>query len=123
MNPEFVAQLTAAVVLAIGVWTAIGATRHPNSRIQMIAGLVGALAILLVVRLIAPFGGWGDWFVWVWLSACAVCVAAAYRAAWAWPDLPSRGAAPRAETVRLATWSAILLLVTGALTVPGLLLG
>lgn len=57
MNPEFVAQLTAAVVLAIGVRTAIGATRHPSSRIQMFTRLVGALAILLVVRLIAPFGG------------------------------------------------------------------
>ncbi len=92
----------------------------------LLAGLAGALAILLLVRLIGPFGGWGDWFVWVWFAAVAVYAWTGYRAAAAWPGLPWRASGPgvpRGGGVRLGVAAAILLAVTGALVVPGILLG
>ena len=126
MTPTLVAALTATFALAFGAWTAVSATRRPQSRVLLLARLAGALAILLLVRLIGPFGGWGDWFVWVWFAAVAVYAWTGYRAAAAWPGLPWRASGPgvpRGGGVRLGVAAAILLAVTGALVVPGILLG
>lgn len=125
MNPELFSAVVAAVVVAMGAYAALRAT-WSRTRMGMLNTFATALIMLLFVRLIAGFGGWGDWFVYVWLAAIAVCVVAAFRATLMWPGLPWRAEdakTHRAEATGLGTSAVLALIIAGALVLPGLLLG
>lgn len=124
MNPELVSTLACAVVIVWGAYSAFAASRSTN-RSRLLGGLAGAFAMLLLVRLIAVFGGWTDWFVYLWLLAMIVYVVAVFRAATVWPELPWRAddaKTRRSEATSLGVSGALALAITGALVVPGLLL-
>ena len=124
MSPKFVSTLACAVVIVWGAYSAFAAARA-KSRLSLLGDLAGAFAMLLLVRLISFFGGWTDWFVYLWLLAMIVYVVAVFRAATVWPELPWRGEyakTRRSEATSLGVSSALVLAITGALVVPGLLL-
>ena len=125
MSPELFGQLAAAFVIAWGAVSAIRASRS-TSRTNLIGSLLVALGMLLITRLIADFGGWTGWFIYLWLICLAGYVFAVYRAATVWPNLPSRAddASSRAgETTTLWIASVLALAVAGAMVIPGLMLG
>ncbi|GAA1860394.1 hypothetical protein [Brevibacterium marinum] len=125
MNPELVSQVACAIVIAWGALTAVQASRSAT-RTGLLGSFITAAAMLLLVRLIADFGGWSGWFVYVWLLAMIVYVIGVYRSASAWPGLQWRAEdvkARRSETTNLSVSSVLALTITGALVVPGLLLG
>lgn len=124
MNIELISTLACAVVIVWGAYSTFAASRSAN-RSSMLSGLAGAFAMLLLVRLIAVFGGWTDWFVYLWLAAMIVYVVAVFRAATVWPGLPWRAhdaKTRRSEATSLGVSSALVLAITGALVVPGLML-
>lgn len=125
MNPELFSQIASAFVVAWGAFTAVRASRAAT-RTELLGSLLLAFAMLLLVRLIADFGGWTHWFIYVWLLCLAGYVIGVYRSASVWPSLPWRAAdvkTRRSETTNLGVSSVLALAVTGALVVPGLLLG
>lgn len=124
MNPELFSTLACALVIVWGAYSAFAASRS-RTRLSLLGGLAGAFAMLLLVRLIAVFGGWTDWFVYLWLLAMIVYVVAVFRAAAVWPDLPWRAEEAktrRSEANSLGVSGALVLTITGALVVPGFLL-
>lgn len=124
MSPELFSQIASAFVVAWGAFTAVRASRSAT-RTGLLGSLLLAFAMLLLVRLIAVFGGWTDWFVYVWLLAMIGYVVAVFRAATVWPDLTWRAVdakTRRSEATSLGVSSALVLAITGALVVPGLLL-
>lgn len=125
MNPVLFSQIASAVVIAWGAFTAVRASRS-TTRTGLLGSFITAVAMLLLVRLIADFGGWTGWFIYVWLLATIGYVIGVYRSASVWPDLPWRAVdvkTRRSETTNLGVSSVLALAVTGALVVPGLLLG
>jgi len=125
MNPELVQTIVAAALVAWGAYTALRST-WARTRMGMLGGLATALLMILLVRLIATFGGWTDWFIYVWFAVIAVCVFTTYRAVTVWPDLPWRAEdakARRSEASGLGFSAVLALVVAGALVLPGLLLG
>lgn len=124
MNPELLSQIASAIVIAWGVFTAVRATRAA-SRAALLSGLLNALAMVLLVRLIADFGGWTSWFIYIWLICLAGYVSAAYMAATAWPSIPWRADKPKvrvSEMTGLGVASVLVLAVSASLVVPGLLI-
>lgn len=125
MNPELVQAIVAAALVAWGTFAALRST-WARTRMSMLGGLATALLVILLVRLIAMFGGWADWFVYVWFAALLVCVFTAYRAVIVWPGLPwhaEDAKTRRAEASGLGFSTVLALVVAGALVIPGLLLG
>lgn len=124
MIPEFATAIIRAAIVAWGAFTAWRAS-HAQTRLSLLSGMATAAALVLFIRLITPFGGWTDWFVWVWLAGMLAIVVAVFRAALVGPDLPWRAEAAKArrtEPRRLGVSSLLALLVTGALVLPGLFL-
>ncbi len=119
------ALLTAIIRAALVAWGAFTAWRapHAQTRLSLLSGMATAAVLVLFIRLIAPFGGWTDWFVWVWLAGMLAIVVAVFRAALVWPDLPWRSEdekVRRTETRGLGLSGLLALLVAGALVLPGL---
>lgn len=124
MNPELVSQIASALVIAWGVFTAVRATRAA-SRATLLSGLLNALAMVLLVRLIADFEGWTSWFIYTWLMCLAGYVSAAYMAATVWPSIQWRSDKPTvraSEMTGLGVASVLVLAVSASLVVPGLLI-
>ncbi|TSI11532.1 hypothetical protein [Brevibacterium aurantiacum] len=124
MNPELVSQIASAVVVAWGSFAAIRATRA-TTRTMLLSNLLVAVAMLLLVRLIADFGGWNSWFLYVWMLSLGGYVIAVYLAVTAWPSLSWRAEnekTRRSELTNLSVSSVLTLAVSGALVIPGLLL-
>src|SRR5699024_1360610 len=86
------ALLTATIRAALVASCAFTACRAPHAQLLLswLLGMATAAVLVLFIRLIAPFGGWADWFVWVWLAGMLAIVVAVFRAALVWPDLPWR---------------------------------
>lgn len=125
MNPELFSQIASAMVVVWGAFAAIRASRSPT-RTALLSNLLVALAMMLLVRLIADFGGWSSWFIYVWMLCLGGYVIAVYLAATAWPNLPWRAEnakTRRSEMTNLSVSSVLTLAISGALVVPGLLLG
>ncbi|GAA1622749.1 MULTISPECIES: hypothetical protein [Brevibacterium] len=126
MSAALVSTIVTTLVLAYAAWTALAAARRAQSRRQLLAGLLPAVAFVLLIRLIGAFGGWTDAALWVWLAVMVACVWAAFRAASVWPDLPWSAADPkvaRGEMPRLIIGAAFAAAIAGALVLPGLFLG
>jgi hypothetical protein len=124
MNPELVVAIVGAALVVWAGYSALRATRSA-SRMDMLGRLLSALTFILIVRLVAPFGGWGDWFVWVWLVAVFAIIVAVYRAASVWTDQSWRAEevrARRGEALRISTEAVLAVIVAGALVIPGLFL-
>ena len=124
MNPELFSTIVGAAIIAWGAFTALRSHRA-ETRLSLLSGMATAVMFVLFIRLISPFGGWADWFVWVWLAGMAAIVVAVFRAALVWPDLPWRAGdekARRTEASGLSFSALLALLVAGALVLPGLLL-
>lgn len=124
MSPELVVAIVGA---ALSVWAGFSALRatRSDSRIGMLGRLMSALTFILIVRLVAPFGGWSDWFVWVWIVAMLAIVIAVYRVAAVWADRPRHaevGKDRRSEAVQIGVESVLALIVAGAMVIPGLLI-
>lgn len=124
MNPELVSAIIGAVIV---VWAAFAAlrTRRSATRMGLLSGIGTAAMFVLFIRLVGPFGGWTDWFVWVWLGGIAAIVIAVYRATSDWPDLPWRAEdakTRRNEAGGLGFSAVIALIIAGVLVVPGLFL-
>ena len=125
MNLEFFSQVASAVVIAWGAFTAVRASRSAT-RTGLLGSFITAAAMLLLVRLIVDFGGWTGWFIYFWMVCLIGYVVGVYRSASVWPDLPWRAEdvkTRRSETTNLSVSSVLALTLTGALVVPGLLLG
>ena len=125
MNLELFSQIASAFVVAWGAFTAVRASRSAT-RTGLAGSLLLAFAMLLLVRLIADFGGWTHWFIYLWLLSLIAYVVAMFRAATVWPALPWRttdAKTRRSEANSLGVSSALVLAIAGALVVPGLLLG
>ena len=124
MSPELVSTVIGALIVAWGAFTAWRAPRAA-SRIGLLSGLVTTVVFVLLIRLITPFGGWHDWFVWVWLAALLAIIISVWRAALVWPDLPWRAedaTTRRTEASRLGFEALLGLMCAGALVLPGFLL-
>lgn len=124
MSPELINQLVGAIVVAGGAFTAIRAYRA-TTRATLLNNLLGSVAMLLLVRLVAEFDGWTSWFIYMWMFCLGGYVVAVYLAATVWPKLPWRAEsakARRSETTGLGISSVLTLAVSGALVVPGLML-
>lgn len=124
MNPELISQIASAIVVVWGAFTAIRAYRA-TTRAAMLSSLLIAVAMLLLVRLIADFGGWISWFLYLWMFCLAGYVVAVYLAGTVWSDLPWRAdtaKARRSELTSLGVAGVVTLAVSGALVVPGLML-
>lgn len=124
MNPELFSAIIGAAIVAWGAFTAWRASLA-TTRLSLLSGMVTAVVFVLFIRLIAPFGGWTDWFVWVWLAGMAAIVIAVFRAVRVWADLPWRAEnakARRSEASGLSFSVLLALLIAGALVVPGLFL-
>lgn len=122
MNPELFSSIICAALVAWGAYAALRAT-WSRTRSGLLGGVISAVFFALIVRLIGPFGGWADWFVWVWIGAMCVFVVAAYRAVLVWPDLPwhaEETKTRRSEATGLGISAVLALLVAGALVLPGL---
>ncbi|GAA1547850.1 hypothetical protein [Brevibacterium picturae] len=125
MNPELFSQIASGVVIAWGAFAAFRASRSAT-RTGLLGSLITAAGMLLLVRLIADFGGWTGCFIYVWMLCLVGYVVGVYRSASVWPDLPWRAEdvkTRRSETTNLGVSSLLALVVTGALVVPGLMLG
>ncbi|WP_240372571.1 hypothetical protein [Brevibacterium zhoupengii] len=125
MNPELVSQIASAIGVAWGAYSAIKASRA-HTRTVLLSNLFVALAMLLLVRLIADYGGWTSWFIYVWLLCLGAYVFGVYLAARAWSNLPwttNGAAAKRSEMTGLGVSAVMTLAVAGALVIPGLVLG
>ena len=124
MSPELVSTVIGALIVAWGAFTAWRAPRAA-SRIGLLSGMVTAVVFVLLIRLITPFGGWSEWFIYVWLAGTAVIVVSVFRAALTWSDLPWRAGdekARRNEASGLGFSALLALLIAGALVLPGLFL-
>lgn len=124
MSPELTGQIASAIVVVWGAFTAIRAYRA-TTRAALLSSLLVAVAMLLLVRLIANFGAWTSWFVYVWMFCLGGYVIAVYLAAAVWPNLPWRAdnaKARRSELTSLGVSGVLTLAVSGALVVPGLML-
>ena len=124
MSPELFSQVASAIVLSWGALTAIRAYRT-TTRTGLLGRFLSVAAMLLIVRLVVDFGGWADWFIYVWLVCLASYTFGVYRAATVWPSLPWRaeGAkARRSEVTSLGFSGVLVIVITSALVVPGLLL-
>lgn len=124
MTPELLCQLAGTVVIGWGAFTVMRASGS-TTRKNVLANLLSALAMLLFVRLIVDFGGWADWFIYVWLLCLAGYGIGAYRVTTVWSDLPWQATdtkARRSETSSLGFSGLLALAVAGALVVPGTLL-
>lgn len=124
MNPELVSAIIGAVIV---VWAAFAALRTGRSatRMGLLSGIGTAAMFVLLIRLVGPFGGWADWFVWVWLVGMAAIVVAVFRAALVWPELPWRAEdakTRRSEAGGLGFSAVIALIIAAAMVVPGLFL-
>jgi hypothetical protein len=124
MNPELVSAIIGAVIV---VWAAFAALRTGRSatRMGLLSGIGTAAMFVLLIRLVGPFGGWADWFVWVWLAGMAAIVVAVFRAALVWPELPWRAEdakTRRSEAGGLGFSAVIALIIAAAMVVPGLFL-
>src|SRR5690606_21171916 len=64
MNPELFSTIVGAAIIAWGAFTALRAHRA-ETRLSLLSGMATAVMFVLFIRLISPFGGWADWFVWV----------------------------------------------------------
>lgn len=98
-------QIICAALLAWGVYSAIRSDRWPT-RFQVLTPLLTTLTIILFIRLIADFGGWDGWFIYVWLAAMIAFGYGVFRVADVWPDLPWRNSAPRGGGTTDASMSA-----------------
>lgn len=124
MNPELVSSVIGAAIVAWGAFTALRAPRA-ETRLGVLSGMVTSAVFVLLIRLITPFGGWADWFVWVWLAGMLAIVVAAFRVALVWPELPWRAGeekARRNEATGLGFSALLAVLIAGALVLPGLFL-
>jgi hypothetical protein len=124
MNPELISAVVGAAIVAWGAFVALRAHRS-ETRLGVLSGMATATMFVLLIRLISPFGGWADWFVWIWLAGMLAIVVAVFRAALVWPDLPWRAAdekARRTEATGFGFSALLALLIAGALVVPGLFL-
>ena len=124
MSPELVSTVIGALIVAWGAFTAWRAPRAA-SRIGLLSGMVTAVVFVLFIRLITPFGGWSEWFIYVWLAGMAVIVVSVFRAALTWSDLPRRAddrKSRRNEASGLGFSALLALLIAGALVLPGLFL-
>lgn len=122
MNPELVSSLLCAVLVVWGAYSALRAT-WSGTRAGLLGGVLAAVVLVLIVRLIGPFGSWADWFVWVWIMAMCALVVAAYRAVLVWPSLPwwaETRKTQRSEAAGLGISAVLALVVAGALVLPGL---
>jgi predicted cobalt transporter CbtA len=82
----------------------------------LLSGIGTAAMFVLLIRLVGPFGGWADWFVWVWLAGMAAIVVAVFRAALVWPELPWRAEdakTRRSEAGGLGFSAVIALIIAG----------
>ncbi|MDN6605194.1 hypothetical protein [Brevibacterium sp.] len=125
MSPELFSQIASAMVVAWGSFAAIRASRS-TTRCALLSNLLVAFAMMLLVRLIADFGGWSSWFIYVWVLCGGGYVIAVYLAAAALPNLPWRAETAktrRSEMTNLSVSSVLTFAVSGALVIPGLLLG
>lgn len=124
MNPEFVSAVIGAIIAAWGAFAALRASRSAT-RMGLLSGIGTGVMFVLLIRLVGPFGGWADWFVWVWLAAMATIVVAVFRAVLVWPGLPWRAEdakTRRSEVSGLGFSIVAALVIAGALVLPGLLL-
>lgn len=124
MNPELFSAIIGAVIAAWGAFAALRAGRSAT-RMGLLSGIGTGLMFVLLIRLVGPFGGWTDWFVWVWLAAMAAIVVAVFRAALVWPGLPWRAAdarTRRSEVSGLGFSAVAALVIAAALVLPGLFL-
>lgn len=124
MSPETVSAIIGAALIVWGAFTAWRAHRA-TTRTGLLSGMASAAVFVLLIRLITPFGGWHDWFVWVWLAALLAIIISVWRAALVWPDLPWRAedaTTRRTEASMLGFEALLALLVSGALVLPGLFL-
>jgi hypothetical protein len=122
MSPELIASVLGAAIVAWGAFTALRAPRA-QTRLGVLSGMVTAAVFVLLIRLVTPFGGWSDWFTWVWLAGMLAIVIAVFRAALVWPDLPWRAEeskARRTEATGLGFSALLAVLIAGALVLPGL---
>lgn len=124
MSPELISQIASAFVIAWGAFTAIRAYRA-TTRAAVLSSLLAAAAMLLLVRLIADFGGWTSWFIYIWLFCLGGYVVAVYLAATVWSRLPWHAEyvkVRRRELTSLGVSGVLTLAVAGALVAPGLML-
>lgn len=124
MNLELISQLASAVVMVWGALAAIRASRSAT-RTALLSNLLRSVALLLLVRLIADFGGWSSWFIYLWMFFASGYVVAGYLATTAWVGLPLRAESTkgsRTEMVNLGVSGVLTLAVSGALVIPGLML-
>lgn len=90
-------QIICAALMVWGVCSAIRSDRWPT-RFQVLTRLLTTLTIILFIRLIADFGGWDGWFIYVWLAGMLAFGYGVFRVADVWPDLPWRNSAPGGGT-------------------------
>lgn len=124
MNAELFSAIIGAALSVWAGYAALSATRSP-SRMRMLGKLLSGLTFILIVRLVTPFGGWGDWWVWVWIVALLAVVAAVFRTADIWADRPWQAeerSARRIEALGVGVEVVLALVVAGALVIPGMLL-
>lgn len=125
MNPELFSQIAGAIVIGWGAFSAIKASRA-LTRTVLLSNVLVALAMLLLVRLIADYGGWTSWFIYVWMLCLGGYVFGVYLAARAWSQLPwaaDGAAAKRSEVTSLGVSSVMTAAAAGALVIPGFMLG
>lgn len=124
MTPELTGQIACAVVIAWGAFSALRAHRC-TTRTGLLGKLLSTVAMLLLVRLIADFGDWSSWFIYLWMICLGGYAIAGYLAARVWPDLPWRAENTklrRSEMTSLGVSGVLTLVVSGALVIPGLML-
>lgn len=96
-----------------------------STRIGVLTELLYSLGMLMFVRLIVDYEGWTYWFIYIWMVGIASFVFAVYRAGLTWLELPQRtkdSKALRSQMLRLAFSVALILIIAGAIVLPGLFL-